>query len=127
MKTGLFFVTLAMLISACEPDERIVPLVGVYRTHILGLAGPFDIIVSTHRGDNVLLEAPLNGNTWAVIEVDVDNHLENIVDLDIVKQDIYFGATIHGDGFFSNNTLELEYCIKEGGNCQWYKLVATKR
>lgn len=116
-----------MLISACRPDERVVPLVGVYRAHIQGLAGPFDLIVSTHQGDNVLIEAPFDGNSWTIIEVDVDDHLQNIVDLDILKQDIYFDAVIHGDGFFSNNTLELEYCIKEGGNCTWYKIVATKR
>ncbi|MFZ1705481.1 MAG: hypothetical protein WAT79_14125 [Saprospiraceae bacterium] len=113
--------------SSCTIDERVIPLIGVYRAHVLGITGPFDLIISSHRGDNLLIEAPFDGDNWEIIEIDVDNKNYDVVDIDIFKQELNTYLTIHGDGFYSNGTLELKYCIRQGGNCTDYTIVATKR
>lgn len=127
MRIVLLSLLFSAFISSCSVDEEVIPIVGIYRAHVVGVAGPFDLVVSTHRGDNLLFEAPFDGVNWAIIEVDVDNPEKVIADLDVLKQDIYTEETINGDGFFSNNTIELEYCIRLNGSCENYKMVASKR
>lgn len=126
MKQLIFTLLTSLTLFSCQVDEEIIPLVGIYRAHVLGVAGPFDLIISTHQNDNVLIEAPFDGINWAIIEADIDDKDLTVKDIDILSQQIYTTTTIKGDGFYSGNTLELEYCIKEGNDCLTYKIVATK-
>ncbi|MBK8621923.1 MAG: hypothetical protein IPN79_09205 [Saprospiraceae bacterium] len=126
MKQLIFTLLTSFTLFSCQVDEEIIPLVGIYRAHVLGVAGPFDLIISSDRGDNVLIEAPFDGVNWAITEADIDDKDLTVKDIDILSQQIYTTATIKGDGFFSGNTLELEYCIKEANDCLTYKIVATK-
>src|SRR5690606_34143091 len=126
MRTVLFSLFISLVISSCTIDEKIIPIVGIYRAHVIGVAGPFDLVVSTHRGDNLLFEAPFDGVHYAIIEVDIDHPEKTVADIDILKQSIYSDETIRGDGFFSHNTIEIEYCIKYNGKCENYKLIASK-
>lgn len=117
----------SLLFSACsDVDEDILPLVGIYRAHVVGVAGPFDLIISTDRGDNVIIEAPFDGFEWFIISADIDNQTERTVDIDISNQEIAPFTNIKGDGFFRDGTIELRYAIKQNGQWVNFKLVGTK-
>ena len=48
MKQLLLFPFLLTIVSGCyDIDEEILPVVGIYRAHIVGVAGPFDLVIST--------------------------------------------------------------------------------
>jgi hypothetical protein len=58
----LFTVLASLSFSSCqEIDENILPVVGIYRAHVVGVAGPFDLIISTDRGDDVIILMVLTG------------------------------------------------------------------
>ena len=128
MKRTLLFATLVSLVftSCFEIDENILPVVGIYRAHIVGVAGPFDLIISTDRRDDVIIEAPFDGDYWYTLKADIDDQTKRIIDIDIHSQQIDQGIMIKGDGFFVNGTLELRYTMKFGSETVNFKLVATK-
>ena len=128
MKRTLLFATLVSLVftSCFVIDENILPVVGIYRAHIVGVAGPFDLIISTDRRDDVIIEAPFDGDYWYTLKADIDDQTKRIIDIDIHSQQIDQGIMIKGDGFFVNGTLELRYTMKFGSETVNFKLVATK-
>ena len=114
-----------MSFFSCGIDEEVIPVVGIYRTHVLGVAGPFDLIISTHTGDNVLIEAPFDGENWMIVEADLDDKDERVIDIDIPKQTPENNMTIKGDGFYSDRTLELSYCIIQNGIKKDYTIAVS--
>lgn len=127
MKGIMLLIGCVFFFGSCSVDEEIIPLVGIYRAHVVGVAGPFDLVVSTDRGDNVLIDATFDGFAWSVIQADIDNKQEELKDVDIRKQEVYPGSSIQGDGFYYDGTLELTYCIRTAGDCETYKIVAVRR
>ena len=119
-------VTSFTMSSCLEIDEQILPIVGIYRAHVVGVAGPFDLIVTTDRGDNIIMETPFDGFDWYTIKVDVDNQQERLKDLNIFNQNIGSGISIKGGGFFRVRTIELRYTMNFGGEKVNYVLVGTK-
>lgn len=119
---------LILSLSSCmDVDEDILPLVGVYRAHVVGVAGPFDLIISTDKNDDILIDSKLDGFDWYVAKADVDNQNKSVMDIKIFDQDIAPGTFIRGDGFFRSNTIELRYTINFGnGEIIDFKMVATK-
>ncbi|MBK8516996.1 MAG: hypothetical protein IPL55_12165 [Saprospiraceae bacterium] len=127
IRTLLFSVFLAMILSSCfEIDENILPVVGIYRAHIIGVAGPFDLIISTDKGDNVIIEAPFDGDYWYTIKADIDNQTERVMDFNIFNQQVDKDVNIKGNGFFINGTIELRYTMKFDNETVNFKLVGTK-
>jgi hypothetical protein len=123
----LFLCFSSLLFSSCSDiDEDILPIVGIYRAHVVGVAGPFDLIISTDRGDNVIMEAPFDGFDWFTLSADIDNQTERTVDIDISNQEIAPFTNIKGDGFFRDGTIELRYAIRLDGQWVNFKLVGTK-
>ncbi|MBC7885177.1 MAG: hypothetical protein H7X99_06860 [Saprospiraceae bacterium] len=120
------FFSLSM--SSCmDIDENILPVVGVYRAHVIGVAGPFDLIISTDRGDDILIESKLDGFEWYTAKADIDNQTDRVMDIKIPDQQIGSGTYIKGDGFFRDGTVELRYSIDFGaGEIINFKIVATK-
>lgn len=128
MNKLIYTITLSgLLLASCTGvDEEILPVVGVYRSHILGVAGPFDLIVSSDRGDDVLMEAPFDGLDWYVLRADIDDQGPGVMDIDIPSQQIGNGIRISGGGFYSDGTIELEYRIDYGDEKLYFKLIGTK-
>lgn len=125
------FLPILLLISvaftSCQRiDEDILPLVGIYRAHIIGVAGPFDLIIGTDRGDDVIIEAPFDGSDWYTVVADIDNQDKSIMDINIHNQDISSGVKMKGNGFFQNGTLEIKYNITVSGVKTQYTIVGTK-
>jgi hypothetical protein len=118
----------ALTLTSCmDIDDEILPVVGVYRAHVVGVSGPFDLVVSTDRGDDILLDSKLDGYEWYVAKADIDNQDKSVMDIDIFDQNIAPGTFIKGEGFFRDNTIELRYSIDFGnGEIVNFKLVATK-
>lgn len=115
-----------LMVSCSGIDEEILPVVGVYRSHILGVAGPFDLIVSSDRGDDVLMEAPFDGLDWYVIKADIDDQGQKIMDIDIPSQWIGDEMRISGDGFYTDGTIELDYRIDYGDERFNFKLTGSR-
>ncbi len=115
-----------MSFFSCGIDEEVIPVVGIYRAHVLGVAGPFDLIISTHTGDNILIEAPFDGENWMIVEADLDDKNKRVIDIDIIKQTPENNVTIKGDGFYSDLTLELSYYLIQDGVRRDYTIVASK-
>lgn len=118
----------ALTLTSCmDIDDEILPVVGVYRAHVVGVSGPFDLVVSTDSGDDILIDSKLDGYEWYVAKADIDNQDKSVMDIDIFDQNIAPGTFIKGEGFFRDNTIELRYSIDFGnGEIVNFKLVATK-
>lgn len=118
---------MSLILSSCyEVDDNILPVVGIYRAHVVGVAGPFDLIISTDRGDDVIIEAPFDGDGYFTVKADLDDQTERIIDFDITDQQIDSDISIKGDGFYADGTIELRYTIYYGNRSVNYKLVGTK-
>lgn len=120
-------IILSVSFSSCQDiDEDIIPVVGIYRAHVLGVAGPFDMIIGTDGGDNVIIEAPFDGIDWYTTLADIDNQKESIMDININNQEISTGTKMKGSGFFKNGTIEIKYTITIEGKRSDYTIVGTK-
>lgn len=90
------------IVSGCyDIDEEILPVVGIYRAHIVGVAGPFDLVISTAGGDDVIIEAPFDGDFWYTVRSDIENQDERIMDFRIGNQQIDRDINMRGKGFLS--------------------------
>jgi hypothetical protein len=127
VRTLLFAAFVITSFSSClSIDENILPVVGIYRAHIIGVAGPFDLIISSDRRDDVILEAPFDGFDWFTVKADIDNQTQRTMDIDINNQKIDSFTEMKGSGFFRDGTIELRYSINFDGEIVNFKLVGTK-
>ena len=124
----LFSIFLGPMLTSCmDIDKDVLPVVGIYRAHVVGVSGPFDLIVSTDRGDDVILESKFDGFDWYTLKADLDNATERVIDIDINNQNISQGTFVKGEGFFRDGTIELRYTIDFGdGDKVNFKLVGAK-
>lgn len=128
MRTILFFISVVFLALSCtKPDEAVLPLVGIYRTHILGVAGPFDMVVSTDRGSRMFIDAPFDGSDWYVIRINVHNAEDEIKEIRIPDQTIDCCTSISGKGFYLNGSAEINYTLNRDGRKQNFKMVGAQR
>jgi len=121
-------------ISSCEKyDDCTVPVVGVYETHLVGLSGPFDLVVSLDDGDNIQIDAPWLNDIWQNIDADTNGCLANTPDADtklditIHRQSFDGNKHISGDGFYSDYSIQLDYTITDGSNKYHYRMVGSKK
>lgn len=128
MSKFTFIIILATLVqfSCSSIDEEILPAVGIYRAHVVGVAGPFDLIVSTDQNDNVIIEAPFDGDEYYTINADLDIEPDGKMDIKIGNQEIDLGKHLSGSGFILNETLEIRYELECDGRDTKYKIVGTK-
>lgn len=128
MKQKFTFVSAVFLlfVSCTKPSEEILPLVGVYRAHILGVAGPFDLIISTDRSNNIFIEAPFDGAEWYIVKAKVSNTEREIKDIKISSQDLDCCTSVSGSGFHLDRTIELNFTLRKDGVKSNFKLVGTK-
>jgi hypothetical protein len=123
----LILFSLALLIISCERyQEQVLPVVGVYEANIVGVNGPFSISVSADFGNNVLIDAPFDGENWSVIEARVRDDWEIEKEIIIRDQRIDDGVRIRGRGIFFDYSLQLDYTITVDGVRENYTLVGTK-
>ena len=117
-----------VFLSSCQidPSDEVLPIIGVYDGHITGLSGPFRMSVSANGGDDILIDAPLDGFDYFVIEADTDDEGDAFIDLDINRQWVDDISEIWGDGFYFDGTLQLDYTIRTGNTRYDYQLIATK-
>jgi len=117
-----------LTMSSCmDIDDDILPVVGIYRAYVVGVSGPFDLIISTDRDDDILIDSKLDGFEWYLAKADIDNQDKSVMDIKIFEQNIAPETFIKGDGFFRDNTIELRYSIDFGdGKSINFKMVATK-
>jgi hypothetical protein len=121
---SLFFIT--SFSSCTDIDERVIPTLGVYRSHVIGLAGPFDLVIAADGNDNISIDAPFDAEFWSVVDADLDDLDKQNVDIDIRNQEIEPNIWIRGDGFINNNTIQLNYTIDFGGYKEKFRIVGTK-
>jgi hypothetical protein len=109
-----------------EVDEAILPMVGIYEAHVVGISGPFSINVSGLRGDDILIDAPFDGDVWSVVEADIDDVDRDKWDINISRQVLAPGIEIWGEGFYYFGTIQLNYSMSFYGDVFDYKLVGEK-
>jgi hypothetical protein len=128
MKAILYILMPLMMLTSCtKPDEAILPLVGIFRAHIIGVAGPVDIAVSTDKGTRLLVDAPFNGKDWLVVSIKVSDLDKEVKKLLLHEQTLDCCTEISGEGFYFNQSFELNYTLRQNGKKQRYKLVGTKK
>jgi hypothetical protein len=126
-KSIFFYLFTLFIISSCnDVDDEILPIVGVYESHVIGLAGPFSMNVSVNFGDDVLIEAPFDGDVWSVVEADIDDTNRLKWDIDIYRQSLAPGIEIWGQGFYFDETIQLNYSMSFFGNVYDYKIVGSR-
>jgi hypothetical protein len=127
MKKFFFLVMLSINLYSCqEIDDEILPILGTYEAHVVKLAGPFSLNISGLTNDDVLIEAPFDGDIWSTIEADIDNPTQAKWDINIGRQNLAPGIEIWGDGFFFNGTIQLNYTINFDGDQYDYKIIGSK-
>jgi hypothetical protein len=118
---------LILTLSSCQDiDEDIIPVVGVYRAHVVGIIGPFDLIISTDGGDDIIIEAPFDGFDWYTVKADIDDQTQAIMDINIRNQEIDNDIKMKGSGFYNEGTIELKYSINFGSKVTNFTIVGTK-
>ena len=114
-------------IGACnDADENVLPIIGIYRAHVFGVAGPFDLITSTDSNNEFKIEALFDGLEYYIACAEISDINEHFINIEIGKQDISADLTISGKGIYVDGTLELTYSLKEDGTWRDFKIVGTK-
>lgn len=127
MKRYLLLICISITILSCEEyDQDILPVVGVYEANLVGSAGPFSVSILSDVGDDILIEAPFDGDFWSVIDADIDDKEEDRKFIDIREQEISPGEFISGNGVYFDNSIQLEYTIDFRGRRTDYYLVGSK-
>lgn len=130
MKSYLLTVSLLLMVfffSSCEKyREDILPLAGVYEANVVGVSGPFSVSISVDYGNNVLIDAPWDGEIWSVIEAHIRNEGLYRKIIRISAQNIGDGVRIWGEGIWYDYTFQLEYTIRIDGINYDYTLIGSK-
>lgn len=128
MKVYLFLIfPLLFGVSSCEKyRDDVLPVAGVYEANVIGIAGPFSMSISIDHGDNILIEAPFDGEHWEVIVADIDTEYGEHMDIDIDHTELSSHVFIDGDGFYLNGDIQLDYDITIDGISRHYTIVGSK-
>lgn len=126
--SSILLLTILFFASSCEiePDQEVLPVLGVYDGHIIGLAGPFSMSIAASGGDDITIDALFDGIDYFVIEADTDCDNEDYIDIDINSQFIDDVSEIYGDGFYFDGTIQLDYSIRVRDMVYNYQLIASK-
>ncbi len=129
MKKLLFLAVVLILISSCEKyEDCVLPIVGVYEAHVVGVSGPFDMVISEYRGDRIKIDAPWLENTWSVLDADTDGCYDDFkMNITIPVQTFDEYRDIGGKGFYSDYTIQIDYTIYDGDDRYEYTIVGTKK
>jgi len=122
----LLLISILSLGSCNDVDDDVLPVIGIYRAHVFGVAGPFDLITSTDSNDEFKIEALFDGLEYYIACAEISDINEHSINIEIDKQDISSYITISGKGFYVDGTLELTYSLKEDGTWRDFKIVGTK-
>jgi hypothetical protein len=101
-------------------------MLGIYTGHIVGVAGPFDIVVAADGADNISIDAPFDGQEYQVVNADMDQLDEWVTDIDIYRQSLGPEIEISGDGFADGASLQLNYSLTINGSKHRFKMIGTK-
>ena len=134
MRYLLFIAVFVFGMSSCEKyQECTIPIVGVYETHIVGVSGPFNLVISLESGDDIQIDAPWLEDIWVVVDADTDGCIDpndeesDILHINIPTQDFEGGREIYGAGFYTDYTLQIDYTIVDGNDKYHYKMVGSKK
>ncbi|HEB62181.1 MAG TPA: hypothetical protein ENI82_03420 [Bacteroidetes bacterium] len=129
MKKILFIAAVLISISSCEKyEDCVLPIVGVYEAHVVGVSGPFDLVISEYRGDRIKIDAPWLENTWSVLDADTDGCYDDFkMNITIPVQTFDEYRDIGGKGFYSDYTIQIDYTIYDGDDRYEYTIVGTKK
>ena len=122
----ILLISILSLGSCNDVDEDVLPVIGIYRAHVFGVAGPFDLITSTDSNDVFKIEALFDGLEYYIVCAEISDINEHSINIEIDKQNISSDITISGKGFYVDGTLELTYSLKEDGTWRDFKIVGTK-
>ncbi len=112
--------------SCQDYDQNVVPLVGTYEAQVISVSAPFTMAVSYDSNDDISMDALFDGFDWAVVSADIDDQEENFKIIKIREQPIGNNAFIEGEGFFLDNSIQLDYTIYFSNQELEYTLVASK-
>lgn len=122
----LLLVSVLAFASCDRYDDEILPVIGVYEAHIVGITGPESISISIDHGDHIFIEAPFDGFEWIVVEADIENKHEYEKDIDIDRQNVGPNTEIWGNGIFFEGTIQLDYTMRFGDEEYDFTLIGTK-
>ncbi len=125
----LILATILISFSACEKyDDCVLPIVGVYEAHVVGISGPFDMVISEYHGDRIKIDAPWLEDTWLVVDADINGCADDYkMDIRIPEQTFDEYRDIGGKGFYSDYTIQIDYTIYDGDDRYEYTIVGTKK
>ncbi len=117
-----------ILLVGCTDDynEKILPVTGIYDAYIVGLTGPVSISVSYENHDIVLIDAPLDGETWTTTRLRVCENHEDYFDIEFDEENIGNRRTIEGRGYYSDYTIQLDYIITDELGEWSFTLIGSK-
>ena len=127
MKRLILLTFVVLTVIGCERyDERVLPIVGLYQGQVVGVTRPFKFSISAKYGDNLEIDAPMDGDVWDVVTLDIDNKDDEVMRVRIPFQTLEDGVSIKGDGFFQNGTIQLNYSITVDGRKANFRLIGEQ-
>lgn len=134
MKNIFIILIMVLGFAACEKyEDCTLPIAGIYETHISGVSGPFDMIVSIDNGDNINIDAPWLNDTWFIVEADTDGCIDysdyesDVLDIYIHDQKFDGDRRISGEGFYTDYSIQIDYTITDGNDKFHYTMVGSKK
>ncbi|HRD08259.1 MAG: hypothetical protein U0V54_06820 [Saprospiraceae bacterium] len=127
MKTHFPIILFALFISSCQGiDDEVLPIFGVYDAHVVGISGPYSINISAAGGDDILIDAPFDGEDWYVVRADIDESSQAKWKIDINRQQLSPGVEIWGEGFYYRDVVQLDYTVQYFGQNFDFRMIAEK-
>lgn len=116
-----------VLLASCEKYyDEVLPIVGVYEANVVGVSGPFSVSVAVDYGNNIIIDAPWDGEIWEVVDGAVRNDDIYKKRIRIFDQKLENGGRISGEGIFYDYTLQLDYTLRIDGIEYDYTIVGSK-
>lgn len=123
----LFFFGSLLSLMSCQQIRPLVPVVGVYDGFVIGQSDVFAMNVSVGGSEDIIIDAPINGFDFTTFEANLSNNNQEIIRIDFCSDALDRNIFICGDGYYFDNSLQLDYEVDSGGFVEVFSLVATKR
>ena len=81
----LLLISILSLGSCNDVDEDVLPVIGIYRAHVFGVAGPFDLITSTDSNDEFKIEALFDGLEYYIACAEISDINEHSINIEIYQ------------------------------------------
>jgi len=123
----LIYICISLTFISCEEyNEDVFEIVGTYDGNTIGFNDSFIITIASDYRDDIIIEAPFDGQIYDVVIADVDCEDCDLKEIDIDWQEVDRNVYIQGTGAYSFGTIQIDYEIEIFGVSSTYTMIGSK-